>query len=264
MSDGTSRKPRAGDASGFALILAILALMLLTFLGLTLAATTSTELQIATNYRWGQQALYNAEAGIEAAKVILQLPGGFTTVLPDARPAWTPGSPPSTTPSCTPCALATVDEWSNAVRNWANGSCDASNGKVGYGAVLHDGTPVGPYQYKTTLLGQTLNGAVTLWVRRPLVVNNTTGQVQDYAGSDRLVLVAEGVAPYSGGPAAGIFANQAVRVVQLEVLWANATGTANNPCMKEYPGGGNFGGCSTVDPTSIPVGGASLRDQGVN
>src|SRR5262249_9994972 len=33
--------------SGFALIVAILALMLLTFLGLTLAMTTSTELQIA-------------------------------------------------------------------------------------------------------------------------------------------------------------------------------------------------------------------------
>jgi len=45
---------------GFALILAILSLMLLTFLGLTLATTTSTELQIATNYRWSQQALYNA------------------------------------------------------------------------------------------------------------------------------------------------------------------------------------------------------------
>ena len=56
---------------GFALVLAILSLMLLTFLGLTLATTTSTELQIATNYRWSQQALYNAEAGIEAARIIL-------------------------------------------------------------------------------------------------------------------------------------------------------------------------------------------------
>ena len=58
--------------SGFALILAILALMLLTFLGLTLATTTSTELRIATNYRWNTQALYNAEAGIEAGKRVLQ------------------------------------------------------------------------------------------------------------------------------------------------------------------------------------------------
>jgi Tfp pilus assembly protein PilX len=43
--------------SGFALILAILALLLLTFLGLTLTATTSTEMQIANNYRYAQQAL---------------------------------------------------------------------------------------------------------------------------------------------------------------------------------------------------------------
>ena len=56
---------------GFALVLAILSLMLLTFLGLTLATTTSTELQIATNYRWSQQALYNAEAGIESARILL-------------------------------------------------------------------------------------------------------------------------------------------------------------------------------------------------
>ena len=42
---------------GFALILAILA-HAPEFLGLTLATTTSTELQIATNYRWSQQARY--------------------------------------------------------------------------------------------------------------------------------------------------------------------------------------------------------------
>ena len=63
MSDKNRDRRHEG---GFALILAILALMLLTFLGLTLATTTSTELRIATNYRWNTQALYNAEAGIEA------------------------------------------------------------------------------------------------------------------------------------------------------------------------------------------------------
>ena len=57
---------------GFALILAMLSLLLLTFLGLTLAATTSTELQIASNQRWSQQARYNAEAGLQAAQIILR------------------------------------------------------------------------------------------------------------------------------------------------------------------------------------------------
>jgi hypothetical protein len=80
---------RARKQAGFALILAILSLMLLTFLGLTLAATTSTELQIATNYRWSQQALYNAEAGLQAAKLLLAqvsvVDGDFRNILPTAR-----------------------------------------------------------------------------------------------------------------------------------------------------------------------------------
>ena len=80
-----------GQEQGFALILAILSLMLLTFLGLTLATTTSTELRIATNYRWNTQALYNAEAGIEAGKRALQSLN-WAGLLPTAR-----GASPSTT-----------------------------------------------------------------------------------------------------------------------------------------------------------------------
>ena len=53
----TSMAERMRDERGFALIVALLALVLLTFLGLTMTLTTSTELQISTNYRWSQQAL---------------------------------------------------------------------------------------------------------------------------------------------------------------------------------------------------------------
>ena len=84
--------------------------MLLTFLGLTLATTTSTELQIATNYRWSQQALYNAEAGLEAAKLLLaqvaMADGDFRNILPTARAGnWSygvtgaPGGPPVPVPA---------------------------------------------------------------------------------------------------------------------------------------------------------------------
>ena len=76
-------KGGGSGAAGFALILAILALMLLTFLGLTLATMTSTELQIATNYRWSQQALYNAEAGLEYGKALLRNMN-WSLILPDA------------------------------------------------------------------------------------------------------------------------------------------------------------------------------------
>ena len=126
----------AGTEEGFALILAILALMLLTFLGLTLATTTSTELRIATNYRWNTQAVYNAEAGIEAGKRILQS-------LNWARVAARPSAGLVSDRRC-PCP------WSRRLNRYPlagtirlraqlgdGGLRQAGNG-VGYGAVLHD------------------------------------------------------------------------------------------------------------------------------
>ena len=96
-----------------------MALMLLTFLGLTLAATTSTELQIATNYRWSQQALYNAEAGIEAGKIILRnIPSAISwdTILPTVqrgalgtRPTPSPLRPPWR--RSLPRARSSHDDW---------------------------------------------------------------------------------------------------------------------------------------------------------
>jgi hypothetical protein len=54
----------AGDR-GAALITALMAMLLLTALGLALVLSTTTEMMIAGNYRNGQEALYAAEAGIE-------------------------------------------------------------------------------------------------------------------------------------------------------------------------------------------------------
>ena len=131
-------RPRGagGGESGFALVLAILSLMLLTFLGLTLATTTSTELQIATNYRWSQQAHYNAEAGLEAAKLLLaqvaRVDANFRNILPQARPgSWAfgvtgaadgppdPGSPRPPGPVC-----ATTRGWAAPTGPaWATAEC---------------------------------------------------------------------------------------------------------------------------------------------
>jgi hypothetical protein len=158
-----------GSESGFALILAILALLLLTFLGLTIATSTSTELQIATNYRWSQQALYNAEAGLEAAKVILSNPpiadqtNGITALRrcgrgrPSAWARWPPLPPAPTSRRATP---------RTAVLAAATGG-----GEMGYGFVLSDaptdasaGRPVTHYENVNTK-GQPLNGTFTIWVR---------------------------------------------------------------------------------------------------
>ena len=72
------------DEAGFALVLALLTLMVLTFLGLTLATTTSTELQVGYNYKWNQQASYNAQAGIELAKRFLRQQT-WVVLMPAAR-----------------------------------------------------------------------------------------------------------------------------------------------------------------------------------
>jgi Tfp pilus assembly protein PilX len=259
------RDSRAGHAEGgFALILAILALMLLTMLGLALATTTSTELQIATNYRWSQQALYNAEAGVEAGKSLLRTMN-WQAVLPNAR-LTTPGAPWSGTTSpagagggaTPPIPPPRTDAWGNPARNFENWSCDQKGFGMGYGVVLDDGTANAPYQYVTTAIGQNLNGAFTLWIRRPLNFR-ADAQLDDYsADNDNLVLVSEGVAPFTGGNIATAFgaANQAVQVI--EVSLGRVVPLASGGCGSRSgqtgggPLGAGFGGCEGI------TGGASV------
>lgn len=53
------------DERGVALIVALMAAMLLTALGVALVMVTNTETQITANFRNGQEALYAADAGVE-------------------------------------------------------------------------------------------------------------------------------------------------------------------------------------------------------
>jgi hypothetical protein len=238
------RRPdgRRGER-GFALVLAILSLMLLTFLGLTLAATTSTELQIATNYRWSQQALYNAEAGLEAARIVLSgvadVSNGWVASLPPLRTTpWAPGG--GTTPG------------GGVGRDYYKANCD-DRGAVGYGLVLVD--PTERYENISTFGGQTLNGAFSIWIRRPLVVDNA-GLYTDDTRNDALIIVSEGVAPYVGGFAgqasALVRSRQALRV--LETRFTLGLTSAGDPCglgrqqgqEGGSPMGENFNPCVNV------------------
>ncbi len=233
---------RRGEG-GFALVLAILSLMLLTFLGLTMATTTSTELQIATNYRWSQQALYNAEAGLEAARIVLSnvadVSDGWLSTLPAARP----GPWPQGTPAGPPGPAVG--------RDYDRSDCD-DRGGVGYGLVLVD--PGRRYENVSDFGGQSLNGAFSVWVRRPLKVD-TQGMYSDDTHNDVLVIVSEGVAPYRG--AGGTMdaltrSRQAVRV--LETRLSLGLTTAGNPCglgrqqgqEGGSPMGENFNPCVNV------------------
>jgi len=258
------RTGRADGQEGFALVLAILALLLLTVLGLSLAATTSTELQIATNYRWSQQALYNAEAGVEAGKAILRNVS-WTAILPAARTA-TPGAPwDGKTSAGSPGGGATPtysrpDQWGNPSRNFENSSCDQKGFGMGYGVVLDDGSANAPYQYvgAAQTFGQNLNGSFTLWVRRPLNFRADT-KLDDYSlDSDNLVLVSEGVAPFTEGNISSSFgaANRAVQVIEV-TLFRTTTTTASTCGFRSgqvggSPLGAGFGGCDALgDKTAI-------------
>ncbi len=214
---------RAGER-GFALILAILSLMLLTFLGLTLATTTSTELQIATNYRWSQQALYNAEAGLEAARIVLSNVADVTTqwstTLPQVRAGtWLQGAEPAVPPL--PAA---------AGRDYEREAWDDKGG-VGYGRVLVQGAT--RYENVSAFAGQTLNGGFTIWVRRGLRIDNA-GTYSDDPAQDGVVIVAEGIAPYSGPGDAFTRARQATRV--LETRFSLGLATAGDPCLGTQAG----------------------------
>ncbi len=230
--------PRAGER-GFALVLAILSLMLLTFLGLTLATTTSTELQIATNYRWSQQALYNAEAGLESARIVLSgvadITTGWLNQLPTQRTAyWTDGTAPPP-----------LDAYTG--RDFYKDTCDTRGG-VGYGRVLFDLTT--RYEDVSTFSGETINGAFTIWIRRGLQVDNA-GQYTDSDRNDALIIVAEGRAPFSGPGDAFTRSRQAVRV--LETSFSLGLATAGSPCLGSQQGqegmsptGENFNPCAPI------------------
>lgn len=239
---------------GFALILAILALMLLTFLGLTLATTTSSELQIATNYRWSQQAYYNAEAGIEAGKIMLRgIPQDWATVLPAARAPWLATDP---APKCGQGGLCAGTP--AATRNWEGVDCDVRNGS-GYGAVLLGNENITQYQ------GRTVSGAFTLWVKRDVIAQ--AANLLDEGLNTVLVLTSEGVAPQAvtvGG--APLQAARAVRVLQVKLFYGSATRgcQAAEGQTGTTAGGANFGACAPLggaESTEALAGGGGTRAQ---
>jgi hypothetical protein len=270
------RTREAGAESGFALILAILALVLLTFLGLTLATSTSTELQIATNYRWSQQAYYNAEAGIEYGKALLRNMN-WTLILPTPRiggnePNPNGGglcSPSSPVPANFRCwwldhinaippgepMPAEPPPFARATRNFENQACDTYGGGMGYGVVLDDGG-ADPYENVTSRPGlPPVNGAFTLWIRRDTVVNDDGSFSDSPADNDvALILTSEGSAPFTEETSGMAFAqqNRAVRTLQ-----ATLRRTLGTPCgtrggqVGGGPEGSNFSPCDPITGDSL-------------
>ena len=113
----------------------------------------------------------------------------------------------------------------------------------------------------SSVFGQQLDGAFTLWVRRPTFIR-ADGLIIDYGtngppptGSNgdnsTLILVAEGIAPYRGNQMSNsrVAGNAAVQMI--EVMVSRAPVNAQNPCATRtgQAGGGPEGaGFSACDP----------------
>ncbi len=218
------RGPLCGN-QGSAFVISILVLFMLTVLGLALMLTTSTEKDIAINYRWGQQAFFNADAGLEYGKNVLASwalqDGDFRNVLPPARAVASMTLKPNDVGACADEATAGCRDYQYAI------DLDAAT-KMYIGKVLRDinGRLV-QYDFRLPVGNDTLNdidfdgaddvqGTVTLWVRRPLVGG------ADYVDDDRIILTAEGTAP--GGQGIGAGRNVAMRRLEQTLLFSRPGG----------------------------------------
>jgi hypothetical protein len=216
---------RGISEEGSAFVISILVLFVLSVLGMALMLTTTTEKDIAINYRWGEQAFFNADAALEYGKNVLGdyllRDGNFKAVLPPARDdvrvasaaePWGTARPDAG--SCNPSSPGCRDYqyFVDHCPPGAPGPCV----RVYIGKVLErtDRTPV---QYDFRLPGGVvagdvdgdgvadLEGTVTLWVRRPVVGTRDYGatDIDNPDGlHDRVILTAEGTAPGAMGAGA--------------------------------------------------------------
>jgi hypothetical protein len=271
-----SRVPERSAESGFALIVAIIALVLLTFLGLTITLSTSTETQIAKNYSWSRQAYFNAQAGAEVARNLLRtVTPDWAAVLPVARTYAQMGPATGTPPGSAPLP----GTWLNSVargatanaRDWEGAMCDRVGGDttqwgkngIGYGQVLTvNGTTL---DYVTTFQGHSLNGAFTVWVRR-LTSWDAGGKMRDCAPpvqwgtcptapDSELIMTVEGVAPFTQtaiGLTPALRQGQAVSVLEFDVT---GSGVARTSCGEYGQSGGGAGGAGFAQCMFIQGGG---------
>ncbi len=216
-----SMTQRMKGNEGSAFVISILVLFVLTVLGLALMLTTTTEKDIAINYRWGEQAFFNADAALEYGKNVLAayalVNQDFTGILPPARAIAT--VPDDTQPwgaahpdaaACSPTAAGCRDYQyfiDQCPPLPATGPCT----RIYIGRVLprpdgslamwdfrapggtqgdldNDGTP-------------DIEGEFTLWIRRPVVGTRDYGSLPNE--NDRVILTAEGTAPNGQGAGAG-------------------------------------------------------------
>ena len=192
---------------GSAFVISILVLFVLSVLGLALMLTTTTETDISVNYRWGEMAFFNADAGLEYGKNILAswavIDGDFKNALPPPRGPGAMDAPPVDLLDC-------GDPTGAGCRDYQYSIEQDANTLIYIGRVLRDPATGDPIQFDfrdptTGVRGDIdgdgtidIEGTVTLWVRRPLAGDQDygyDGAIAEGVLHDRVILTAEGTAP---------------------------------------------------------------------
>jgi hypothetical protein len=213
-----SHRMKADEGSAF--VISILVLFVLTVLGLALMLTTTAEKDIAVNYRWGEQAFFNADAALEYGKNVLAayalVNANFTNILPPARAdatvpdadqPWGVGVPEVL---CNPGTAGCRDH-QYFVDQCPGVALPCTRVYIGRVLRRQDGTlaqwdfrlPVGTAGDLDNDGNQDIEGTYTLWVRRPVIGTRDYGAAGFNEDDGRVILTAEGTAPNAQGAGAG-------------------------------------------------------------
>jgi PilX N-terminal len=256
------RHTRSFSDEGSAFVISILVMFVLSVLGMALMLTTSTEKDIAINYRWGEQAFFNADAALEYGKNVLGewllREGDFKGILPPARDDATVADSSALWGAAIPETPSCGDPTSPGCRDYqyfldhcppgAPGPCV----RVYIGKVLLRFADRTQVQYDFRLPGASvpgdlvgdgdpdLEGTATLWVRRPVVGTRDYGAVDGANPNglhDRVILTAEGTAPGAMGAGAG----RPVSLRRLEMVVRRPTSGIEGDQYGRVTGGSDAG-----------------------
>lgn len=261
---------KMGRSEGSAFVISILVLFVLTVLGLALMLTTSTEKDVAINYRWGEQAFFNADAALEYGKNVLAsyalLSADFTAILPPARPSGAatvaPGALwgdalPIDPLACDPATPGCRDNQYFIDQCPPPPAVGCTRVYIGRVLLRQDGTqamwdfrqPAGTPGDLDNDGAADIEGTYTLWVRRPMVGDRDYGNAVAGTENDRLILTAEGTAPGAQGAGAGRPTSLRRLEMSLRLPTAGVEGSkyddSTNPSDDSAPGA-SYGGQATV------------------
>jgi hypothetical protein len=196
---------------GIALIVALMATMLMTALGVALILTTSTETMITANYRNGQEALYAADAALERAMDdILTVPDWNDLLSGKAQSAFIDGAPSGarTMPDGTQIDLTQLLNLANCGKVTACSASDLTANLTGsrpWGA----NNPVWQLYAYNRLDALVPSGSINSQFYVVVLVADDPSEIDNDPTHDGTVPCATGVVPPACNPGTGVLSLRA-------------------------------------------------------